>query len=215
MFGHVVDFYNSNGQVWGLGQVLSAQLRFVAGFVVAIVAALLFGGITSLIMPGSADGRSSARQRRWRNFWWSYMRISGVMILPLVFGHLAMQHLIQGVFDITARRTHRRRDGHHQPERARRSSSWRIAGRCCSRASPSGASTTWRCWRWRRFTASTALRYVLTDYTMKSSLAAALGDLPVRDRGGHSAGARRPGAAEHDRQDAITSRSKQPRILYQ
>ena len=29
------------------------------------------------------------------------MRISGVLILPLVFGHLAMQHLIQGVFDIT------------------------------------------------------------------------------------------------------------------
>ena len=30
------------------------------------------------------------------------MRVSGVIILPLVFGHLAMQHLIQGVFDITA-----------------------------------------------------------------------------------------------------------------
>jgi succinate dehydrogenase / fumarate reductase membrane anchor subunit len=32
---------------------------------------------------------------------WSYMRLSGVLILPLVFGHLAMMHVIQGVFDIT------------------------------------------------------------------------------------------------------------------
>jgi len=29
------------------------------------------------------------------------MRLSGVLILPLVFGHLAMMHVIQGVFDIT------------------------------------------------------------------------------------------------------------------
>jgi succinate dehydrogenase / fumarate reductase membrane anchor subunit len=30
------------------------------------------------------------------------MRLSGVIIVPLVFGHLAMMHIIQGVFDITA-----------------------------------------------------------------------------------------------------------------
>jgi succinate dehydrogenase / fumarate reductase membrane anchor subunit len=36
-------------------------------------------------------------------FWWSYMRISGLLIIPLVFGHLAMMHVIQGVFDITLR----------------------------------------------------------------------------------------------------------------
>ncbi len=100
MFGHVVDFYNTNGQVWGLGKVLAAQLRFIAGFAVAIIAALLYGGITSLITPNrAAAGRP--RGSGIEKFWWSYMRISGVLILPLVFGHLAMQHLIQGVFDIT------------------------------------------------------------------------------------------------------------------
>ncbi|MBZ0300427.1 MAG: hypothetical protein K8J31_11825, partial [Anaerolineae bacterium] len=35
-------------------------------------------------------------------FWWSFMRISGLIIVPLVFGHLAMMHILQGVFDITA-----------------------------------------------------------------------------------------------------------------
>jgi succinate dehydrogenase / fumarate reductase membrane anchor subunit len=30
------------------------------------------------------------------------MRISGILIVPLVFGHLALMHVIQGVFDITA-----------------------------------------------------------------------------------------------------------------
>ncbi len=100
MFGHVLDFYNNNGHVLGLIQVLSAQVRFIAGFAVAIIGALLFAGVTQLIAPSKRpEGRPQGS--RVEKFWWSYMRISGVIILPLVFGHLAMQHLIQGVFDIT------------------------------------------------------------------------------------------------------------------
>ena len=30
------------------------------------------------------------------------MRISALLIVPLVFGHLAMMHILQGVFDLTA-----------------------------------------------------------------------------------------------------------------
>jgi succinate dehydrogenase hydrophobic anchor subunit len=33
-------------------------------------------------------------------FWWSYMRVSGLLIVPLVFGHLALAHIVQGVFEI-------------------------------------------------------------------------------------------------------------------
>jgi len=33
---------------------------------------------------------------------WTFMRVSGVIVIPLVFGHLAMMHVIQGVFDITS-----------------------------------------------------------------------------------------------------------------
>ncbi len=167
MFGHVVDFYNTNGQVWGLGQVLAAQLKFVAGFVIAIIAALLFGGLTSLIASGRAQGR--LRGSGVEKFWWSYMRISGVLILPLVFGHLAMQHLIQGVFDITLA-------GHT------------VVG--TDIINQSGTAVEFVADRWSMLFAGVAiwrvydvallalatihgfngLRYVLTDYTMKSNL---------------------------------------------
>jgi succinate dehydrogenase / fumarate reductase cytochrome b subunit len=101
MFGHVLNFYNGEAQVLGLVRVLTAQLPFVAGFAVAIIAALIFAAITSVIVPARPQvGRP--RGSGLEKFWWSYMRISGVIILPLVFGHLAMQHLLQGVFDITS-----------------------------------------------------------------------------------------------------------------
>ena len=166
MFGHVVNFYNTNGQVWGLGQVLAAQLKFVAGFAVAIIAALLFGGLTSLITSDRAEGRP--RGSSVEKFWWSFMRISGVLILPLVFGHLAMQHLIQGVFDITLA-------GHT------------VVG--TDIVNQSGTAVEFVADRWSMLFAGVAiwrvydvallalatihgfngLRYVLTDYTMKSN----------------------------------------------
>ena len=97
------------------------------------------------------------------------MRISGVLILPLVFGHLAMQHLIQGVFDITLA-------GHT------------VVG--TDIINQSGTAVEFVADRWSMLFAGVAiwrvydvallalatihgfngLRYVLTDYTMKSNL---------------------------------------------
>ncbi len=54
MFGHVLNFYNEDGQVLGLIEVITAQLPFVAGFAVAIVGALLFAALTSIIAPALA-----------------------------------------------------------------------------------------------------------------------------------------------------------------
>src|SRR5690606_20327341 len=34
-------------------------------------------------------------------WFWKFMRVSGFLILPLVFGHLGMMHILQGVFDLT------------------------------------------------------------------------------------------------------------------
>ena len=167
MFGHVLDFYNNNGHVLGLIQVLSAQVRFVAGFAVAIIAALIFAAITSAILPDrQAAGRPHGSGIE--KFWWSYMRVSGVIILPLVFGHLAMQHLIQGVFDITAA-------GHT------------VVG--TDVINQTGTAVEFVADRWGMLVAGVAvwrlydvallaltvihgfngLRYVLTDYTMKST----------------------------------------------
>ena len=168
MFGHVVEFYNTDGQTLGLIEVLTAQLPFVAGFGVAIVGALLFAAITSVIAPARETvGRKHGS--RLEKFWWSYMRISGVLILPLVFGHLAMQHLIQGVFDITAA-------GHS------------VVG--TDLINQTGTSVEFVADRWSMLIGGVAiwrvydfallaltvihgfngLRYVLTDYTMKSPI---------------------------------------------
>ncbi|MEO8397619.1 MAG: succinate dehydrogenase, cytochrome b556 subunit [Chloroflexota bacterium] len=168
MFGAVLNFYSGNGQVLGLLRVLTAQIPFVAGFVVAIIAALIFGGIITAILPKRTAAVGVRPQgSRLEKFWWSYMRISGVIILPLVFGHLGMQHLIQGVFDITSA-------GHG------------VVG--TNLTNVSGTSVEYVFDRWSMLVAGVAiwrlydvallaltvihgfngLRYVLTDYTMAS-----------------------------------------------
>ncbi|HEX2618504.1 MAG TPA: hypothetical protein VHL11_00120, partial [Phototrophicaceae bacterium] len=70
---------------------------------IAVVAAVLFSGLSGLVV-GSGDKKAAggrATGSRMERFWWSYMRTSGVLIVPLVFGHLAMIHVLQGVFDLT------------------------------------------------------------------------------------------------------------------
>lgn len=103
MFGHVLEFYGHEPQTLGLIEVLTAQAPFAAGFVVAIIASVLVSLLFGLIAGNKQDKRVGVgRGSRLERFWWSFMRVSGLLIVPLVFGHLAMVHLIQGVFDITA-----------------------------------------------------------------------------------------------------------------
>jgi succinate dehydrogenase / fumarate reductase cytochrome b subunit len=168
MFGAVLKFYNANGQVLGLIRVLTAQIPFIAGFIVAIIAALIFGGLVSAILPDRRQVSPRFHGSRLEKFWWSFMRISGVIILPLVFGHLALQHLLQGVFDITSA-------GHA------------VVG--TNLTNVSGTSVEYVFDRWSMLVAGVAiwrlydvallaltvihgfngLRYVLTDYTMGSA----------------------------------------------
>ncbi|NLX09380.1 MAG: succinate dehydrogenase, cytochrome b556 subunit [Chloroflexi bacterium] len=98
MANHALEFYNEADEVAGLQQIIDVQAEFALGFVVIIAAALVLSALYGLItrsrsrfvLPGRAEGMM-----------WSFTRLSGVLILPLVFGHLAMIHVIQGVFDIT------------------------------------------------------------------------------------------------------------------
>lgn len=99
MFGHVVEFYNDpDRQTLGLIEVLSGQVRFIVGIGIAVIAAMIVSGAYGLVL-GNEDRATRSELER---FWWSFMRVSGLLIVPLVFGHLAMMHVIQGVFDITA-----------------------------------------------------------------------------------------------------------------
>lgn len=99
MFGHVIDFYNSDPQVLGIGHVIASQLPFAVGIGAAIIVAILAAVIVQPIVGGKGDGKP--RRSNVERFWWSFMRASGILIVPLVFGHLAMMHIIQGVFEIT------------------------------------------------------------------------------------------------------------------
>jgi len=105
MFGHVLKHYNTpNIYIMPLDEVLIGQLPFAVGIALAVVAAIIFSFVSGLLV-GSDDPKparsAKAAGSRVERFWWSYMRLSGLLILPLVFGHLAMVHLVQGVFDLT------------------------------------------------------------------------------------------------------------------
>ena len=100
MFKHVLNFYAEDPNILPLGVVLGAQLPFAAGMGAAVIAALLLSALWGLVAGNNPA--KSLKPSGMEKFWWSYMRVSGVLILPLVFGHLAMMHVVQGVFDITA-----------------------------------------------------------------------------------------------------------------
>jgi succinate dehydrogenase / fumarate reductase, cytochrome b subunit len=102
MMTHVVRHYTEDPFILPLSEVIASQIPFVIGITVAIIAAMLLSGAYGMIAGDSAakvTGKSSGS--RLERFWWSFMRISGVLIVPLVFGHLAAMHIVQGVFDLT------------------------------------------------------------------------------------------------------------------
>ncbi len=99
MMGHVIDFYgDEDREIAGLDEIIETQSQFVIGFVVIIVAALVISGLYGLIVRHDGGFKLPGR---FEASLWSFMRLSGALILPLVFGHLAMMHVLQGVFDIT------------------------------------------------------------------------------------------------------------------
>ena len=103
MTGHVIDHYSEPDVfILPLPEVLGAQLPFIVGIAAAFIVAILLSGAYGLVAGDDAakvTGKNSGSNLE--RFWWSFMRVSGLLIVPLVFGHLAMMHVIQGVFDLT------------------------------------------------------------------------------------------------------------------
>lgn len=115
MMAHVVDHYNDIGsvsvgdlisgnddEIAGMGEVILDQAQFAIGLIVTVAVALALSFVASLVR-GDSTGQTAAPNRPSQlDVWfWKFMRVSGLLILPLVFGHLAMMHIIQGVFEIT------------------------------------------------------------------------------------------------------------------
>jgi succinate dehydrogenase / fumarate reductase cytochrome b subunit len=100
MFGHVLDHYRESGGLdLRLQEIVTTQSRFVLG-VLAILALSLVVSVVYSVLPG-VNAPKRGHRSRFDSFMWLFMRVSGLLIIPLVFGHLAMMHVIQGVFDIT------------------------------------------------------------------------------------------------------------------
>ncbi len=102
MFGHVLDHYDTNPDFVTIAEIIETQAQFLLGFVVIIAAALLLSLAYALITGETRNPVKHNRRPSQFDAWmWRFMRLSGLLIVPLVFGHLLMIHLIQGVFDIT------------------------------------------------------------------------------------------------------------------
>lgn len=169
MLSHVINFYQEGRPILGLAEVIEAQLPFVGGIALALVVAILYSAVYGLI-SGENAGKAVRREGSpLERFWWSFMRLSGVLIVPLVFGHLAMMHVVQGVFDITA-------------------ANYVVVGTNTVNTTGTAVEFVANRWNvligplavWRLYDfallalvvlhAFNGLRYVLTDYTMSSPL---------------------------------------------
>ena len=108
MLGHVIDFYVHEHAIASSAMLdvvvfsILEQLPFIVGFVATLAAAIVLAAVYSLIRGDSGAKAQYPSSSPIEKFWWSFMRVSGIAIVPLVFGHLALMHVIQGVFDITA-----------------------------------------------------------------------------------------------------------------
>lgn len=108
MAGHVLDFYVGESAIANerlLDVIVFSiveQFPFIAGFVATLAAAIILAALYGLIAGRGQPAAKYPQASPIERFWWSFMRVSGILILPLVFGHLAMMHIVQGVFDITA-----------------------------------------------------------------------------------------------------------------
>jgi succinate dehydrogenase / fumarate reductase cytochrome b subunit len=106
MFSEVLRHYAQDNvgpfgiDTFRLPQIISDNARFVG----AVIVILIFGFVVSAaysLLPRAQGDKKTRKGSRFDSFMWTYMRVSGVIILPLVLGHVGMMHVIQGVFHIT------------------------------------------------------------------------------------------------------------------
>ncbi len=104
MFDHVLHFWDrpaEEREIATMLEIIGTQSQFLLGFIVIIGVALVASFGLSAVSGEDREARVVPKRPSQIDAWlWSFMRWSGVLIVPLVFGHLAMIHLIGSVFDI-------------------------------------------------------------------------------------------------------------------
>src|SRR5438105_4960106 len=84
MFGHVLTHYQEPGGFnLYLTEIIDTQARFAAGVVGIVVIGIAISAIYS-VLPG-VNLPKKGRESRFDKLIWTFMRVSGVIILPLVF----------------------------------------------------------------------------------------------------------------------------------
>ncbi|GAB4576375.1 MAG: hypothetical protein Kow0077_32450 [Anaerolineae bacterium] len=98
---HVVEFYGGRPFDLHLGLVINkVAIPFGGGIIASLLLGVVLSGIVSGAGMRALAGPQLVRRSRFDQIMWGFMRVSGVLILPLVFGHLAIMHVIEGVFAI-------------------------------------------------------------------------------------------------------------------
>jgi len=116
MMGHVVKHYEEveiaslgalisaeDSEVATIEEIVTNQIQFAIGlFGTVAVALVLSFAMAAINNEQTGEAKSAFKRPSQLDIWfWKFMRVSGLLILPLVFGHLAMMHVLQGVFDMT------------------------------------------------------------------------------------------------------------------
>jgi len=105
MFAETLRHYTKDVPNFGIDtfripQIIADNAQFAAAIVVILIVGLLASLVYSLV-PGANQPHTTLKRSAFDQVMWTYMRVSGVLMLPLVLGHIAMMHVIQGVFHLT------------------------------------------------------------------------------------------------------------------
>lgn len=99
MFSEVLRHYSNAPFDLKIVELIQDNVPFAAGAVGLLIGGVVLSAIYSVVQP--KRDHAKLKRSRFDQIMWTYMRVSGVIIIPLVFGHLAMMHVLQGVFRLT------------------------------------------------------------------------------------------------------------------
>ena len=90
MASHVIDFYVHEAAIDGDRMMdvivfsIIEQLPFIAGFVAVLAAAIVLAALYTLVRGDASQSGKYPEASAIERFWWSFMRLSGIAIVPLV-----------------------------------------------------------------------------------------------------------------------------------